>query len=137
MSLFTQSKQVGFVLSITKLKQNKEQIYIFSWSPKFSHRHSCWYQFTSNYWDGLEAYFWKRFQTLLQALSLKCSMPQSNKLVSHSAQDFRSYAHLYYGKRGFLKTSTVLNYTWSWAKIKYPEVMEKIKGQFNTSCYCL
>ena len=29
MLLFTQSRQVGFVLSITKLKENKEEIYKF------------------------------------------------------------------------------------------------------------
>ena len=109
MLLFTQSRQVGLALPITKLKENKEEIYTFLWSQKQCYRHSCWYQLTSNYWDGWEAYFWERLQTLLQALSFKCSMPQWNKLVSHSARDFRSYAHLDYGKRGFLKTSIFNN----------------------------
>ena len=112
MLLFTQSKQVAFALSITKLKQNEEEIYKFSWSSNLSYRHSCWYQLPSNHWDGWEAYFWERLQTLLQALSFKCSMPQWNKLVSHSARDFRSYAHLDYGKHGFFKASTILNHIW-------------------------
>ena len=125
MLLFTQSRQFGFILSITKLKENKEDIYKFSWSLKFCYRHSCWYQLTSNYWDGWEAYFWERLQTLLQALSFKCSMPQWKKLVSHSARDFRNYAHLDYEKPVFLKTSTILNHTWLCAKI----IISRVTGE--------
>ena len=116
MLLFTQSRQFGFILSITKLKENKEDIYKFSWSLKFCYRHSCWYQLTSNYWDGWEAYFWERLQTLLQSLSFKCPSPiEINSRVT--LLKIRSYAYLDYRKCVFLKTSIILSDTWLWAKI--------------------
>ena len=50
--------------------------------------------------------------------------------------EIRSYMLIQISENVFLKTSTILNHNWLWAKI-YSALLEKIKVQFSTSSNCL
>ena len=99
MLLSMQSTQVGFPLSVTKLKQNREYI-------NFRDHGNSAVDIVADTSSpvitemDVKPISGRGYRPCFRRFLLNFQCP-INQLVSHSAQDFRSYAHLDYGKRSF------------------------------------